>query len=120
MFNKVLPKIIGSDQNGFVQGRYVFNSNRLLQDLIEFVDMKDEERAIIFLDQMKAFDRIEWEWLEKCLEKFEFGVNFREWVKMLSKNAKPCIITNGCIPKYVTISRSIRQECPVTSCKRSH
>ena len=41
MFNKVLPKIIGSDQNGFVQGRYVFNSNRLLQDLIEFVDMKD-------------------------------------------------------------------------------
>lgn len=56
---KVLPKIIGSDQNGFVQGRYLFKSNRLLQDLIEFVDMKDEEGAIIFLDQMKAFDRIE-------------------------------------------------------------
>jgi hypothetical protein len=27
---------------------------------------------------MKAFDRIEWEWVEKCLEKFKFGANFRE------------------------------------------
>jgi hypothetical protein len=45
-----------------------------------------------FLDQMKAFDRIEWEWLDKFLEKFEFGVNFREWVKMLFKNAKRVLL----------------------------
>jgi hypothetical protein len=41
---------------------------------------------------MKAFDRIEWEWLDKFLEKFEFGVNFREWVKMLFKNAKRVLL----------------------------
>ena len=32
---------------------------------------------------------------------------------MLFKNAKTCIITNGFISKYVTISRSIRQGCPI-------
>jgi hypothetical protein len=32
---------------------------------------------------------------------------------MLFKNAKTCIITNGFISKYVTISRSSRQGCPI-------
>lgn len=32
---------------------------------------------------------------------------------MLFKKAKTCIITNGFISKYVTISRSIRPGCPV-------
>jgi len=37
---------------------------------------------------MNAFDIIEWKWIEKCLEKFEFGVNFREWVKRYLKMNK--------------------------------
>ena len=32
---------------------------------------------------------------------------------MLFKNAKTCIITNGFISKYVSISQSIRQGCPI-------
>lgn len=62
---------------------------------------------------MKAFEIIECKWLEKYLEKFEFGVHFREWVKTLLKNAKTRIITNGFIFKDVTISRSTRQWCPI-------
>ena len=34
---------------------------------------------------------------------------------MLFKNAKTCIITNGFISKYVTISRPIRQGCPIAT-----
>jgi hypothetical protein len=34
--------------------------------------MEDEEGAIIFLDQQKAFDRVEWEWIDLCFEKFGF------------------------------------------------
>ena len=52
----VLPKIIGTDQKGFVKGRNIFDSNRLLQDIFEFIDQQNEEGSIIFLDQQKAFD----------------------------------------------------------------
>ena len=109
----VLPKIIGTDQNGFVQGRHIFNSNRLIEDIFDYTDAENEEGAIIFLDQMKAFDRIEWEWLDECLKDFNFGDNFREWVMMLFKHAKTSILTNGFQSKYVNISRSIRQGCPI-------
>jgi hypothetical protein len=31
--------------------------------IIKFVDNEDEEGVIIFVDQPKAFDRMEWGWL---------------------------------------------------------
>jgi hypothetical protein len=48
-----------------------------------------------FLDQQKAFDRVEWGWIDLCFEKFGFSDCFRGWVKMLFKNAKTSIQTNG-------------------------
>ena len=38
---------------------------------------------------------------------------FRGWVKMLFKNAKTSIQTNGFVSRFVNISRSIRQGCPI-------
>ena len=38
-------------------GRNIFQGNRLLQDIIDYTEMEDEEGAIIFLDQQKAFDK---------------------------------------------------------------
>lgn len=66
---RILPKIINTDQKGFVQGRQIFDANRLLQDIIDYTDMTNEEGAIIFLDQQKAFDRTEWSWVDLCLQK---------------------------------------------------
>ena len=61
--------------------------------------MEDEEGAIIFLDQQKAFDRVEWGWIDLCFEKFGFSDCFRGWVKMLFKNAKnKCSDEQICIP----------------------
>jgi hypothetical protein len=55
----VLPNIISIEQKGFATGRNIVQENRLLQDIIDYTEMEDEEVAIIFLDQQKAFDRSE-------------------------------------------------------------
>ena len=110
---KMLPKIIHSDQKGFVKGRNICEANRLIQDIIEYIDQENEEGVIIFLDQQKAFDRIEWGWVQACLRKFNFGPKFCHWVNMLLKDSKTCIKTNGYVSKYITISRSARQGCPI-------
>ena len=75
--------------------------------------MDDEEGAITFLDQQKAFDRAVWGWIDLCFEKFGFRDCFRGWVQMLFKYAKASIQTNGCVSRFVTISRSLRQRCPI-------
>ena len=112
---KVLPSIIHPDQKAFLAGRQITESVRLIQDVIDFTDYDDKEGAIIFLDQQKAFDRVEWGYLDLCLKKYGFGQNFRGSIAMLYKNGKSCINTNGFLSKFFPISRSMRQGCPIAA-----
>lgn len=57
---KVLQKIIHPDEKGFVKGTNLSDANRLIHDMIDYIDNEDED-GIIFLDQQKAFDRVEWD-----------------------------------------------------------
>ena len=42
----------------------------MIDDIIEFVDNEDEEDVINFVDQEKAFYRIEWGWLNYVMDFF--------------------------------------------------
>jgi hypothetical protein len=67
----VLNKIIHTDQKGFVAGRNISENNRMIDDIIEFVDNEDEEGVINFVDQQKAFDRMELGVVKLCYGMFE-------------------------------------------------
>jgi hypothetical protein len=86
---------------------------QMIQDIIQYVDKENEEGIIVFLDQQKAFDRVELRWVDFVLKVFNFGEKHRGWIQMLVKNVTTSIKTNGFVSKYFSISRSCRQGCPV-------
>ena len=102
----VLPEIIHTDQKGCIKGRFIGQNIRLVEDIL---DQYDEDEVILLLDQQKAFDRVEWDWLFQVMEKMNLGENFIRWVKLMYKNMKSAIITNGYKSQYFSISRGIRQ-----------
>ena len=110
----LLPRLIHSDQKVFVKGRNISGANRLIQYLIEYADQNNLNASIIFIDYMKAFDSVEWDWTLKCLENFNFGVKFRSWIEIIFKNAKTSILTNRFRTSYFKISRAMRQGCPIS------
>ena len=88
----LLPKIIHSDQKGYVNERNISEANLLLQGIIEYSEQNNINSSIIFLDYQKAFDRVEWGWALKYLNKFNFGPKFIKWIKMIYENAKPAYL----------------------------
>jgi hypothetical protein len=100
----VLTKLIHPDQKGFVKGRNISEANRMIQDIIQYADEENEEGIIVFLDQQKSFDRVEWGWVDFVLKTFNFGEKFRGWIQMLVKYATS-IKTNGFVSKFFSISR---------------
>ena len=85
----------------------------MIQDIIQYVNEENEEGIIVFSDQQKTFDRVEWEWVDFVLKTFNFGEKFKGWIQMLVKNATTSINTNGFASNLFSISRSCRQGCPV-------
>jgi hypothetical protein len=68
---------------------------QMIQDIIQYVDKENEEGIIVFLDQQKAFDRVEWGLVDFVLKAFNFGEKHRGWIQMLDKNVTTSIKTNG-------------------------
>ena len=46
---------------------------------MEITKVKKLPCVLLFLDFEKAFDSLQWDFLEKCLEKFNFGPDFRRY-----------------------------------------
>ena len=101
----VLPDVINEDQKGFMQGRHIEENVRLVEDVIDYCEDKNVPGAIICVDQSKAFDRVEWEWLDRTLEVIGFGPKFRLWIKILYKNANSHLFTNGFLSKSFKIKK---------------
>lgn len=110
----ILPKLIHTDQTGFISGRYIGQNVRLLSDIMEFSDSKKIQGILLFVDFEKAFDTLEWSFILKTLEAFNFGDNFKKWVSVLYNNAQSSIMNGGFMTNYFEISRGVWQGCPLS------
>ena len=111
---KVLPKIIHPCQAGYIKGRYIGECIRAISDIMSFTKQRNMPGAAVFLDFEKAFDSIEWNYLQKCLEIFKFGPQLQQWVKIFYNDISSCVLNNGFASKHFTLSRGVRQGCPLS------
>lgn len=111
---KVLPKIIDSNQTGFLKSRYIGENIRTIIEVIDHVNMQDLPGMIFFADFEKAFDSIDHEFMFKCLEKMNFGSSFIKWIKLFYNDVKSCVSNNGFLSDYFGIERGVRQGCPLS------
>ena len=111
----ILPKIIHPNQKCGIKGRSIHDGAALIRDLIDYVNYKNIPGLIISLDQTKAYDRVEWNFLFKVLEKFNFGPNFIHMIETCYTNIESCVKVNGYTSIYFSLSRGIRQGCPIST-----
>ena len=83
---KVLPKIVNDSQTGYVKGRYIGENIRTISDIMSFTKTHNIPGLAVFLDFEKAFDSLEWNYLQKCLEVFNFGPQLRQWIRVIYSN----------------------------------
>ena len=110
----ILPKLVHTDQTGliFVNGRYIGQSIRLLNDIMEYTDFKKLPGIFLFVDFEKAFDTIEWSFISNTLEVFKFGCNFQKWLSVIYNNIQSAVMNGGRMTNYFEITRGVRQGCP--------
>ena len=110
----VLPKLIHPDQTGFIKGRYIGQNVRLPEDILEYTDIKKMLGILLFIDFEKAFDTIEWSFIQKVLKRFNFGQVIRRWISVLYSDVESAVLNGGYSTNYFKIARGVRQGCPLS------
>lgn len=68
-----LPHIIHDNQVGYVKGRNITGNIRAIEDLLTYTKQRDIPGILMCIDFRKAFDTVNWKFLEATLRKFNFG-----------------------------------------------
>ncbi len=111
---RVIPYIINPDQVGYIKGRYIGQNIRTIIDMIQYTKTTQQTGLIAFLDFEKAFDSIEWSFIEKAMYAVGFGETFVNWVRVVYADTSSCVLNNGFTTEYFKLERGIRQGCPLS------
>jgi len=109
-----LPKLINHNQVGYVKGRNIIDNIRTISDLMFITKQENIGGMIIGIDFEKAFDSVNWRFLNKILKHYNFGYSLIEWVKTLYNKSLSCVINNGRLSDVFRLGRGVRQGDPLS------
>ena len=111
---KVLPKLVNSDQTGFMKGRFIGENIRLIDGVINFAEVENIPGLLLFLDFEKAFDTVEWALSKKTFQQLNFGPSMIKWNNICYNNIESCVLNNGWSTDFFKLERGIRKGCPLS------
>ena len=93
-----------------MKGRSIQDNLHLIREVLEGIE-DGTEAALISLDQSKAFNRVDHQFLASVLETVGFQPEFRRWISMMYHNPQAVVQVNGRHSRAFTTERSVRQGC---------
>ena len=86
----------------------------MLRDFVQLANAQNLESAFIFLDQEKAFNRVNHAFLYKTMRAFGIGPVFIRWIRQIYSNATTRVKVNGFLSDNIPLRRGVRQGCPLS------
>ncbi|XP_019435941.1 PREDICTED: uncharacterized protein LOC109342405 [Lupinus angustifolius] len=109
----ISPKIISTQQRGFMYDRKIQDCIWLASEAINLLDYKTFGGNIaIKLDIKKVFDTLYWNFLIDTLMAFGFNNQFCNWIKVIIRSVRLSINVNGSNVGFFKCSRCVRQGKP--------
>ena len=110
----VLDRIIQSDQQAFVKGRFLGNNVLDLYAMAARALELDDDFLILSLDIEKAFDTVSWSFLYQMLRTWAFPESFIEWIQLMHNQKELRVYNNGFTSDPIRVKNGLAQGCSLS------
>uniref|UniRef100_A0A3B5PV23 Reverse transcriptase domain-containing protein n=1 Tax=Xiphophorus maculatus TaxID=8083 RepID=A0A3B5PV23_XIPMA len=111
---KAMEQVIHRDQTYCVPGRSMVDNVYLIRDILEVSSSLGLQTGLISLDQEKAFDRVEHDFLWKVMRRFGFGEGFIAKIQVMYSDIESVLKINGSLCAPFRVCRGVRQGCALS------
>ena len=112
--SKVVGEVIHPDQSYCVPGRLIYDNICFIRDIVDVGRRLNLDFGLVSIDNQKAFDRIEHNYLWNVLAAFGLKSDFINYVKVLYRDIESILKVNGDLCAPFKVFRGIRQGCPLS------
>jgi len=86
----------------------------LVKEVIEYCNGNDEDGAVVMMDFMKAYDRVDRDVMFRVLRKMNFGEDMLNMIETMYEDVEARVEVNGEMSDVMKTGGGVRQGCPLS------
>ena len=111
---KVMNLVVDEVQSAYVDGRNILDGPLIVNEICAWAKKSKKKILIFKVDFDKAFDSLNWDFLDSTLQQMGFGTRWRTWIRGCLKSSRASVIVNGSPSKEFNVSKGVRQGDPLS------
>jgi hypothetical protein len=110
---RVMDRLVAPTQSAFLKGRQLVDGVVIINEVVDLARRNGQGCLIFKVDFEKAYDSVEWSFLEYMLGRFEFCSKWKEWIRACVFAGSMSVLVNGSPSEEINIQRGLKQGDPL-------
>ncbi|GAU46944.1 hypothetical protein TSUD_180480 [Trifolium subterraneum] len=110
----VIGSVISESQTAFVKDRQILDGILIANEAVDEARRNKKELMLFKVDFEKAYDSVNWGYLDAVMGRMSFPVLWKKWIKECIRTASTSVLVNGNPTEEFPLERGLRQGDPLS------
>ncbi|GAU40836.1 hypothetical protein TSUD_287740 [Trifolium subterraneum] len=110
----MIGSVVSHTQSAFIKGHQILDGILIANEVVDDAKRAKKDLIMFKVDFEKAYDSVEWDYLEEVKIKMNFPRVWRGWIMECVSSATASVLVNGCPTDEFSLERGLRQGDPLS------